>query len=141
MPLPPAELPAKEGEPAPRGYHAESRVRRGPIIMGTIMGGSTYLINLLIAGVAEETDEHDGRVTMLYVPGLGTWGYVPEACDSDDDGCSFVVLHSAAHSVGVALIVYGIAAPKTVWVRDGVSLGVSPLVGKSSRGLGLFGSF
>ncbi|MCC6899165.1 MAG: hypothetical protein IT377_09330 [Polyangiaceae bacterium] len=141
LPPPPAQLPFKEGDRVPDGYHTESRVRRGPIIAGATLGGSTYLINLLVASVASRGEDR-GRVALLYVPGVGTWGYVGDACDSDgDDGCSFVILHSAAHTVGVALFVYGFAAPRTVLVRNDVSLTLTPTIGRAGSALSLGGSF
>ncbi len=141
-PAPPAELPYVEGERVPDGYHTESRVRRGPIIAGATLGGSTYLINLLVASIAQRSDEDQGRVTLLYIPGIGTWGYVGDACDSNgDDGCSFLILHSAAHTAGVALFVYGFAAPRTVLSRNDLSLTLAPSIAKSGSGLSLLGSF
>lgn len=141
-PAPPAELPYVEGERVPDGYHTESRVRRGPIIAGATLGGSTYLINLLVASIAQRSDEDQGRVTLLYIPGIGTWGYVGDACDSNgDDGCSFLILHSAAHTAGVALFVYGFAAPRTVLSRNDVSLTLAPSIARSGSGLSLLGSF
>ncbi len=142
MPPPPAQLPYQAGDRIPPGYHTESRVRRGPIIVGATMGGTTYLINLLVAGIAGRGNDDGGRITMLYIPGIGTWGYVGQACDSDgNDGCSFLVLHSAAHTVGVALFLYGFAAPRTVLVRNDVSWAVVPQIAKSNGGLSLIGQF
>src|SRR5262245_28427624 len=47
-PTPPRELPYKEGAAIPPGYHVDTRIRRGPIIAGASMAGSTYMINLLV---------------------------------------------------------------------------------------------
>lgn len=132
-------MPYSEGEPVPAGYHVESRVRRGPIVAGTIMAGSTYLINLLIADVAEE--DGDDRATWLYVPGVGTWAYADDACDDERDGCSIVVMHSLTHSIGLALIIYGLAAPKAILARDTTSLRITPILARSTSGLLATGSF
>lgn len=134
-------LPYSDGDPVPPGYHVESRVRRGPIIAGAIMAGSTYFVNILIAGVEERSN--DSRATYLYIPGIGTWAYVDDACDNDneDSGCQFVVLHSLTHSIGLGLVIYGIAAPKTVLARDTASVRITPLVGNSLSGLAATGTF
>jgi hypothetical protein len=123
----------------PAGYHVESRVRRGPIIAGTIMAGSTYLINLFIADL--DGNDNDDRSTWLYVPGVGTWAYVDEACDNERDGCSIVVMHSLTHSIGLALIIYGLAAPKQILARDTASLRITPYLARSTSGLAATGSF
>ncbi len=139
---PPRELPYAEGGTPPAGYRLESRVRRGPIIAGSILAGTTYLINILAAGIIEDAGDADTRTTLLYVPGVGSWGYVGGGCDgSSGSGCEFLVLHSLAHSAGVVLVIYGIAAPKKLWVREDVGLTVLPLVARGMQGLGAVGTF
>lgn len=132
-------MPYTEGDPVPTGYHVESRVRRGPIIAGTIMAGTTYFVNLLVADVEER--DGDDRSTWLYVPGVGTWAYVDDACDDERDGCSFVIMHSLTHSIGLAMIIYGIAAPKQLLVRDTAALRITPYLARSTSGIAATGSF
>jgi hypothetical protein len=139
-PQPPARLPYTDGQPVPQGYHVGTRVRRGPIIAGAIMAGTTYGINLLIASFAEESNEDATKVTLLYVPGVGTWGYVDEACSGTNDGCEYVILHSATHTIGVALVIYGLVAQKKELVRNDLAVTVLPFVGRNN-GLGLVGKF
>jgi len=114
-------------------------VRRGPIIFGASMGGATYLVNLLVASVAEKTG--DKRATYLYIPGIGTWAYVNEACSGERSACEIVILHSLAHTIGVAMIVYGLAVPKTVLSRNSASLQIAPVVSRSLTGLAAGGTF
>jgi hypothetical protein len=140
-PPPPATLPYSEGDPVPAGYHLESRVRRGPIIAGAIMAGTTYIVNLLVADIEERDGDSDDRATWLYVPGVGTWAYVDDACDNEQDGCSFIVMHSATHTVGLALLIYGIAAPRSILVRDTAGVRVTPYVGRGSSGIAASASF
>jgi hypothetical protein len=105
------------------------------------MAGSTYFVNVLIAGLEERSG--DDRATYLYIPGIGTWAYVNDACDDDnqDDGCQFVVLHSLTHSIGLVMVIYGIAAPKKVLARDSAGLRVTPLVGQNLSGIAATATF
>jgi hypothetical protein len=140
-PPPPTTLPYNEGDPVPAGYHVESRVRRGPIIAGTIMAGTTYVVNLMVADIDDNDGDHDDRSTWLYVPGVGTWAYVDDACDNERDGCSFVIMHSLTHSIGLAMIIYGIAAPKQVLARDTAALRITPYLARSTSGIAATGVF
>lgn len=134
----PAELPYAEGDAIPPGYSLESRVRRGPVIAGTILFATTYGINLLVASIADGSDD----ANWLYVPGVGTWPLVDNACERDggDDGCEFLILHSAAHTFGLGLLIYGIAAQKSVLVRDS-KVRVLPARIGSGSGLALDATF
>jgi hypothetical protein len=127
----------------PAGYRLQSRTRRGPMIAGTIMFSVTYGINILAASVMT-----DDRANWLYVPGVGTWPLVRDACDDRDTrgaGCEFLVMHSLVHSIGLGLIIFAIASPRQVAVRERTAL-VPSLSLRSARvgtgsGMLLEGSF
>jgi hypothetical protein len=135
-------LPYEEGNPIPPGYYVDSQVRRGPLVAGITMAGSTYVINLLVGLVATAVD--DERGSLVLIPGLGTWVYVGDECgggSSEDAGCSFLVLHSLVHTAGVVLIIVGLAARKKRLVRSYAGLEVLPLVSDSARGMAIRGHF
>lgn len=138
----PRVLPYVEGEPAPQGYRLESSNLRGAVIAGGILGGTTYGVNLLVASaVSAYSEESDWRLVMMYAPGLGTWGFVPDVCSEERGACSWLIIHSAAHTTGVLLFVYGLAERKQRYVLQTSSLTLAPVVGTSTVGLGLSGQF
>jgi hypothetical protein len=125
----------EEGQEIPPGYHLESHVRRGPIIAGSIMFGTTYFVNVLVA-----SETSSDKADWLYVPVVGTWSLL-EDCNNSDDECTFLTMHSLTHTMGAALLVYGLAARKQRLVRDDVSLMVHPGGVGSGSGLVLRGTF
>jgi hypothetical protein len=97
----------------------------------------TYGINLLAASIAKNDD-----AGWLWVPGVGSWPLVGDECDrSGNDQCEILVLHSLVHSIGLALIIYGVAARKQVLVRQAVSLELVPARIGTGEGLALRGAF
>lgn len=125
-----------DGGDVPAGYKLDSRARKGPIIAGAIMFGSTYFINILIADAVD-----DGREQWMYVPGIGTWPEVGDACDGNSGGCQIVILHSATHTIGLGLLIYGIAARKQILVREDTAFTVVPFATGSASGLAALGRF
>ncbi len=78
-PTDPAELPYSGDQPIPPGYRLDSHVLRGPVIAGSVMAGTTYLVNSLGAMFRYAVGVDD-RTGYLLVPGVGTWVYVGGAC-------------------------------------------------------------
>jgi hypothetical protein len=107
------------------------------MVAGIIMFSVTYGINLLVASVNTGNDEED---SWLYVPGVGTWALVEQECDDTEDGCTFLIMHSVTHTLGLGLLIYGLAAQKQVWVRD-ASIRVVPLTYARGGGLSVLGEF
>jgi hypothetical protein len=132
-------MPYEEGDPIPPGYRLESRVRRGAVIAGTILFATTYGVNLLAASIADGNEDEE---LWLYVPGVGTWPLVGDCSDSggNDDGCEFLVLHSLAHTLGLGLLIYGVAAQRNVLVRESRVIVVPARIG-SGNGLLLHAGF
>jgi hypothetical protein len=134
-PPPPREMNYEEGQEIPAGYHVESRVRRGPIIAGSIMFGTTYFVDIIIASESSSKD-----ADWLYLPVVGPWSLVSD-CNDTNDECTFLMMHALTHTMGAALLVYGIAAPKKRLVRDDARLIVHPARVGSGNGLVLSGAF
>ncbi len=141
-PPPPSTLPYSDGDPVPPGYHVESRTRRGPIIAGSIMAGVTYFVNILLAD-DQQRRGNDTNAAFLYVPGVGTWVLLDEECGSNSGSgsCQLLLIHSLTHSLGVGLVIFGLAAPKQILARDTASISIAPIVTGTTSGLSATGSF
>jgi hypothetical protein len=126
-----------QGEPVPPGYHVEERTRRGAILAGALMAGITYAVNILIAGLAEGRQDYE----WLYVPVIGGWVWMADQCNTNEGGCSFLVLHNVTHTAGVVLLVYGLAAKRTLLVRNDLGLTIAPTRIGSAPGLAVRGEF
>jgi hypothetical protein len=126
-----------EGEPIPPGYHKEERMRRGAILAGALMAGITYGINLFIASLAEGRQDYE----WWYVPVVGGWVWMANQCDNTEGGCTYLVLHNATHTVGVVLLVYGLAAKRTLLVRDDLGFTIAPARVGSAPGIVVRGEF
>ncbi len=114
-------------------------MRRGPVIAGTIMFATTYGINITVASFADEGSE----ASWLWVPGVGTWPLVDQACerDGDDSGCEFLIAHSLTHTLGLGLLIYGIAARKSLLVREAAIDVVPVTFAGGGAGLGVIGTY
>jgi hypothetical protein len=64
-----------------------------------------------------------------------------DVCNAGEAACSFLVLHSVTHSVGVVLLVYGLAAKRKLLVRDDVGWAIAPTHIGSAPGLAVRGEF
>jgi hypothetical protein len=135
----PREVPFDEANGPPPGYHVESRARRGPIIAGASMAGSTYLVNLLVAA----NNENNTAAEWLYVPGVGPWVFLADdrGCKREANTCELWLIHTLTHTIGLALVVYGVAARRKVAVRDDYGIRISPARVGSGRGFAVEGRF
>lgn len=102
------------------------------------MAGSTYLVNLLVAA----NNENNTAAEWLYVPGIGPWVYLADdrGCKRDNV-CELWLIHTLTHTIGLALVVYGVAARRKVAVRDDYGIRISPARVGSGRGFAVEGSF
>ena len=132
----------EEGEPVPAGYHPTTRIRKGPVIAGSILFGVFYLFSTLAASIGSETSNGGTNPEgYLWIPGVGPFLQMP---GSSAIGSWFLALDGIAQSGGLALLIYGIAAPRTVLVRNDLGLRVVPrpmALGHGGGGFGLVGSF
>lgn len=133
-----------EDEPPPPGYHWGKRVRRGPIIAGSVLFGTFYSTSLLVGAVGQ--DAGDPAYEWLYVPGIGP--FIELTNSSSAVASVFLILDGAAQSAGLALLIWGIVSPAPILVSNVAEaprvpkvLPVPMLLGKSGEGLGLLGTF
>lgn len=133
-----------EGEPIPPGYHESTRMRKGLVIAGAVLFGTTYLLSALVGAIVTDC-QCGGTATALLIPGAGP--FVELGQSNSATGSFSLVLDGLSQVGGLAMFIAGLAVPRTVLVRDdyasssGFHLTVSPIVGPGQRGMGLVGTF
>lgn len=146
--LGPKVLDWEEGEPVRPGYHPETRVRKGLVIGGAVTFGTVYLLTALIGAVATDVDEatggSSGDIVPLFIPVVGPFIAIG-TLHPPTTGGFFLALDGVAQAAGVAMFIYGLAAPRSVQVRNDVSKTfvrpVPMVVGGTSPGVGVVGKF
>lgn len=128
----PMKMDWDDRRPAPAGYHVESEIRTGLVISGAVTLGTFYALTAL--GAAISNDLKRGSATALYVPVAGP--FVQIGNSTSETGKFFLVLDGLIQTTGAVLLVAGLAAPKTVAVRDDVAkIQIRPVLGPGSAGL------
>ena len=134
-----------EGDPIPRGYHPVEHVRKGLIVGGAVTFGVLYFLSLLVA--AGNTDYANRNNTTsqtdaLYIPAIGPFVQMTKSSATAN---VFLAIDGIAQTGGLIMLVGGIAAPKTVLVRDEAMrtprLMASPIFGPRMQGMGIVGTF
>jgi hypothetical protein len=113
--------------------------------------GTSWLINVVGASVALSSSNGDRSAAPLLVPvvgpfiGIGTNAFGRPNADFGDAGAVVLALDGLVQVAGAAMLIAGIAAPKTILVPIGtakIELLPTPLtLGKSASGFGLIGKF
>jgi hypothetical protein len=130
----------EEGEPLPAGYHKATRPRVGLIVGGSVLFGVTWLTSAFAGAVASDIGARNGK--LLIIPVVGPFTLVPSGSTTGD---LFLVLDGLAQAGGLAMLVVGIAVPKTVAVRNDIAkvqIMPTPMTfGSNSAGFGFVGKF
>ena len=133
----------EEGAPVPPGYHPEQRVRIGLAAGGGSLFLATYLITILGAAVAIELDKSQTGTSdaVLFVPVAG-----PFIRTANNDALASVglVIDGLAQLGGVVMFAVGMAAQKTVLVRNDIGKSrvlPSPMLVPGGAGLAVTGAF
>ena len=116
-PLPEMIL-ASEVASCPPGYHPESRVRSGPVIGGGIATGVGVL--LVGYGIGSKLADSSGGEAA---------GTTDEGGGPGSGGEAFMIMGGMSLAAGLPLLIYGLASPRDVYVRDSaprVAFGVVP---------------
>ncbi len=146
-PLGPKVIDYEEGDTIPPGYRTGTRVRKGLVIGGSVMLGVGYLLSIITAGFGQLANDIGSAGTKdfgpLLIPVAGPWIGMGTTHPSTGGvfGLAFLGVTQAA---GLGMLIGGIAAPKTVLVRNevlGMRVTVAPQLGASSAGMGVIGSF
>jgi len=135
-----------DGDPVPPGYHPDTRIRKGLVIGGVVPFGVFYLFSAMTAAIAHDAGEDDDA---LYIPAIGP--FVQLAKSQSQTAKFFCGLDGVVQSLGLAMAIYGLAAPKTVLVRNDLAkeqprrqkldLHPMPFVARTGAGVGVIGSF
>lgn len=129
------------GDPIPADYRPEKRSRKGLVVWGAVLFGSVYGTGIIGVG-GNAFGGGPGRESWLLLPGIGP--LVLMAQTTNPAGDVGLAVDALAQLSGVAMFVYGVAAPKDVLVYhvgSGVSLSLAPVLGTGRSGLGLVGQF
>jgi len=119
------------GGPVPAGYHVEERARRGLVIGGALTLGIPWALGVSFASGSD----FPNKSGWLLVPALGPWitlatretekncyGNSSTGVDCEeavDSGYkTLLVLDGFAQGAGAIMLIYGLASPKKVIVRD-----------------------
>lgn len=130
-----------EDEPAPAGYHWAKRVRKGPIIAGSVLFGSVYLLNVLIGAAGQTAGQ--SAFEWLYVPAIGP--FIEISNSSSPIGTVSLIIDGAAGSAGLALLIWGLTSPASVLLRNQIGtprvMPVPMVLGRNGSGMGVVGTF
>jgi hypothetical protein len=128
----------REGEPVPPGYHTASRIRKGPVIIGSIVFGIFYLVSTEVGAGASGLNGHT-IAPALWIPCVGP--FIQMAWTTSALGNWALAWDGLVQSGGLALLIYGIASPSTVLVRNDLGLRVLPEASPGGGGLRLVAPF
>ena len=130
--------------PAPPGYHWGSRPRFGPIGTGSALFAIPYLVGGFIVTLDYEASAApDSNLNWLLLPVAGP--LIELAYSSSSAASVLLVADGVMQALGMGLIVYGIAWPAPILVRNDfglVHLLPMPMtLGKAGSGVSLVGTF
>src|ERR1700722_12654900 len=134
----------EEGQPVPPGYHPDTRIRKGLVIGGAVMFGTLYLLSALVAAAGSDSSSNGGNAEAApWIPGGGP--FIQMTSTSSSVANVFLAIDGLGQAGGLAMLIYGLAAPKTVLVRNDLGgLHITPMpmtFGRNGEGLGLVGTF
>jgi hypothetical protein len=132
----------EEGDPIPPGYHAESKIRKGLVIGGSILFGAMYILTVLVgAGINDANGNHSSEGSFLFVPVAGPFLQMTKTDTSL--GNVTLAIDGVAQAAGATMFIVGITSPKTVLVRNDLGeVRVAPMrLGQGGAGMGLVGTF
>ena len=148
----------QEGDPMPEGYVKTTRMRTKLIGGGAGLLGGLWIASIISGAVIWEGEKVqrcdyyatslacDTSVTHrhwgLFIPVLGPFIDIGTTQDRNAIGVVVDVIDGLGQAGGLAMLVIGIAVPKTVLVRAaGIEMKPMPLLAKGVAGLGLTGTF
>jgi hypothetical protein len=144
------------GDPVPAGYRPDTQPFSGLVKAGagTLFGmyGATVVAGSFLA-LAEDIDLDDGVDDNgidpedwypLFIPVAGPFVTIATA-GTERAGTTLLVLNGVVQVSGLAMFIAGFAAQRDVLVRiptyNGMTVDVTPVVGKDFQGVGVHGSF
>lgn len=137
----PRTLEWEPGEPVPQGYHPVTQIRTGLVVGGAVTFGSVWLLNVLVATIAIDTNQ--GQAIPLFVPILGPFIAMGTFQSLQATDVFFLALDGLVQAGGVAMLVAGIAAPRHQLVRNRYASLLFPMpmsFGNGSAGISIGGT-
>jgi hypothetical protein len=141
-----------QGDPVPPGYRTVERTRKGLVIGGAVLFGTTYLVTALAGAIADDYNSSCGglferscstprpNVTALYVPAIGPFIQIANTRSATTN--TALAIDGLAQSAGAVMLIVGLTSPKTVLVRNDLAeIRVTPMVGRGTTGAALTGTF
>lgn len=138
-PLAPREIEWETGEPIPPGYHVSTKPRFGLVVAGAVTLGSIWVLNGIPAIIG--TAGGDGGAAALFAPVVGPFIAIG-TLRAEGAGVVALLADGIAQTAGLALLIAGIAAPKSVLVRNDIVSRILPapvLLPNGNLGLGFTG--
>jgi hypothetical protein len=143
-----------EGEPIPPGYHESTRIRRGLVIGGAVLFGTTYLLTALTGSILISANNDCGGTCgssgwgTLLIPAVGPFVSMAHSGNTAL-GNFWLAFDGLAQVGGITMFAVGIASPATVLVRNdlgsnsnnGLHLALAPIVAPDRQGAALIGTF
>jgi hypothetical protein len=127
--------------PIPPGYHVEEHARKGLIVGGAVLFGTTYLLSAISAAAVSDSNAAT-TANALYIPAVGPFIQMGQSTSATEG--LFLALDGLCQVGGIAMFIGGLAAPNKELVRNdfgGLHLHLAPIVGKDKQGMGLVGTF
>lgn len=133
----------EEGDRIPPGYHPDTRPRLGLAIGGGCMFGVFYVFTAIGGAAALDLNKSQAGTSdaVLLIPVVGPF---IRTVNNDALASVLLVIDGLAQAGGLAMLIGGIAAPKTVLVRNDIGVRVTPeplLFAGGGGGVGLRGTF
>ncbi len=139
-------------EPPPAGYVRRKRIRKNLVTGGAITAGTLWVASIVGAAAGAATGTEGTAVLTIPVVGpvIGFWTIKKKRAPNDIDagaygGIAYVALlglDAAGQATGVALLIAGLAAKKSEFVRSNLAeIEVLPILGPGRTGLTLRGHF
>jgi hypothetical protein len=143
---PPANAPRtldwEPGETVPPGYQPRTQIRTGLVVAGASIFGGVWLLNVLVASIAIDTNQ--GQAIPLFIPILGPFIAMGTFQSLQATDVFFLALDGLVQAGGAAMLIAGIAVPKHQLVRDRYASLFMPMpvsFGRGSAGLAFSGTF
>src|SRR4051812_26805889 len=117
--LAPRELDWAPGEPVPPGYRPSTKIRTGLVIGGAVTLGAVWLLNVATASIAVSVDSNGSVAAPLFAPVVGPFIAIG-TLHANALGGFWLAFDGVVQAAGAAMLIAGIAAPKTILQRTDI---------------------
>jgi hypothetical protein len=143
VPPPAPRIKYQEGMAPPHGYHIEENPRRGLVISGYVVLGTTYFLSATI-GLSSSNSDDRWLLVPVFGPFIDLGARNQHGCDSNVTASSvtcnvfdpviktYLALDGVAQATGALLLTLGYALPKKEFVSDSYYGSRSPGTGIAS---------